>query len=159
MGEWWEITAEVAAAPAAKAERELVPDGTAEYQIVRQSADEAKFSIRLSDTGKRYGLVFVDFYRLNKDGTANTKSSGRLRELAEALGLTPAAWQQAVAAGDLVGRHVMATTRQWQPQGGGQTKVAVDRFSPAASPEPKQAAKAKRPAKAQSIGVEDDIPF
>lgn len=152
---WWTIED----APAAESEqaaggmRETIPDGEHELQILHQAAEAERLALRFSDIPKRYAIVFVDFYKAKKDGTPNTRARAQMAELAAALGLTAEQWLEAIAAGDLVGRRVMAKTRQWQQ--GERLRVAVDKFSPAPPAEPP---KAKRGKKVEGQPL-DDIPF
>lgn len=161
--EWWTIEGQQAddQAAAPTGLRETIPDGDHELQVLEQSADADRLSLRLADPARRWGLVFVDFYKANRDGTPNTKARARMAELATALGMTAEQWLQAVRAGDLVGRRVIATTRQWQQ--GERTRVAVDRYAaPLAAAEAEKPAKARPRTHAQKVAAstpEDDIPF
>jgi hypothetical protein len=159
---WWTIDD----APAVEAEaapvgiREQIPDGEHELQVLQQSAEADRLALRLTDTQKRWSIVFVDFYKAKKDGTPNTRARAQMAQLATALGMNADQWVAAVQSGDLVGRRVICQTRQYQA--GERTRVAVDKFTAAPPAPPAGPAKAKPKTAAQKITAsipDDDIPF
>lgn len=154
--DWFDIDDLPPAEAEPRAERELVPDGEAAYEIKHQEVADGCLKLRLAHGDKRYGWVFCDLYAARKDGKPNERTAARIRELAGALGMTNAEWSEAVRNGDLVGRRVLAKTRQWQPETG-RTRVQVDKFSAVPrEAEPKPAARSKS---SQPAIQSDDIPF
>jgi hypothetical protein len=157
---WWTIDDTPEAAPPGI--REQIPDGDHELQIIQQAAEADRLSLRLSDPHKKWSIVFVDFYRANRDGTPNTRARAAMAQLATALGMHAEQWFDAVQAGDLVGRRVICQTRQYQA--GERTRVAVDKFTaaPPGAPAATAKPKAKPRTTAQKITAtipNDDIPF
>lgn len=157
MDDWFRIDGvdvqETAAQPTI---REDLPDDDHEVEIVRQGNEEGRLALRLSAVNGRYNFVFLDFYKLARDGSQNTRATARMAALASALGMNADQWVAAVKDGDLVGRRFIATTRQWQQ--GDRTRVEVDKFSPVPS-KPSTATKPARKAAAAKQLETDDIPF
>ena len=142
-------------APATASERELVPEGEHQFEIVRASESGAVLELALAHADKRYGWVWAN--------TPRDKGWGKkiVSSLVHALGMTPAEFNGAKADA-LVGRiiaaevyHKLGTT--------GRTFVNVARFAnpDETAPQAPAAAPTKSKAKSPKAGWEDAdaIPF
>lgn len=141
-------------------ERALCPDGTHAFEIKDATEGPHKWKegeflmLRLSDTGRRYGLVFCDIPK-DKRGAALADS------LAKAVGCAAFGRKVAIDPGELVGQSVLAEVYQSVSAKNGKTYVNVRKFSSLpveAGAVETATAKPKRSAAAPAIGG-DDIPF
>ena len=158
MAEW--ILDDVPEAAQETGERALCPDGTHAFRIQEATEGPHKWKegeflmLRLSDTGRRFGLVFCDIPK-DKRGAALAAS------LAKAVGGAAFGRKVALDPGELVGQSVLAKVFQSVSQKTGKTRVNVSEFAalPVEAGQVETAtAKPTRPAAAPAIG-DDDIPF
>ncbi len=136
--------------------RDMVPEGEHVFEVVKATEGPHKFregeflSLRLSDAGKKWALVFADIPK-DKRGAPLAAS------LAKALGLGGFGSKVVIDPAELEGRQVIAEIYHTVSKAG-RTYANVRRFSaveqaaPAAARTPKQ--KADKAATAT-----DDIPF
>jgi hypothetical protein len=140
-------------------ERQDVPEGVHELQIVQVIEDPAPLDVRLQHDDRKYGWVFCKF----PDG--DSRADARLATLISALGMTKDDWD-ATPPGDLVGRRVLANV--WhRGRDNGAVWVNVSAFLPIEQLEQEAAVVAKKPARTPAAKVRaaspaigsDDIPF
>jgi hypothetical protein len=136
-------------------ERQDVPEGVHELQIVQVIEDPAPLDVRFQHDDRKYGWVFCKF----PDG--DSRADARLATLINALGMTKAEWD-ATPPGDLVGRRVVANV--WhRGRDNGAVWVNVSAFMPieeaaVVAKKPARTPAAKVRAASPAIGS-DDIPF
>jgi len=141
------------AAPAAKPERELVPDGTYEFEIVGAIDSAERLEIRLAHDNKGYSWVFC---RIPKDRDWGKRLAHELRE---ALGIPRGGLMAAVEAGELKGRRV--NVRVYQRVSGDRTFVNVGEILPAETKPAAAPVVARTPKQKadRAAAATDDIPF
>jgi hypothetical protein len=153
MGDDWMDDDFGAPAPAARPERELIPDGTYELEIVDAIDEPDRLQVRLAHENKGYAWVFCNIPK--------TKDWGKriAHELREALGIAKGGLMAAVAAGELKGRRVKV--RVYQRVSGERTFVNVAEIhkaddKPAPAP---VVARTPRQKADRAATATDDIPF
>lgn len=162
MDAWWEETdaAPTATSDAKAPERELLDEGEHRLKIMAVLNGSDTLEVRLAHDDRRFGWVFC---RMKKDAGWAKRLA---RSLARALAIPAAQWEQAIDAGDLTGRMVIA--RVYHRAVGARTFANVAEFRQVdelaqaeAEPPPKPAARRTSTQKADAAArmPGDDIPF
>jgi len=143
------------------AERTLVPEGTHAFEIKDATEGPHKFKdgdylmLRLSDTGRKFGLVFCDI-------PTDKRGASLAASLAKAVGGAAFGKKVALDPAELVGQRLLAEIYHSVSQKNGKTYVNVRKF--AALPVEAGAvetatAQPGRSRPAKPAAGEDEIPF